>query len=83
MCKIVIFFLAISFDHICSGCSKESSQRDGSFEHPKPMFWLPNKIKKLNIYLQISGCLLMRACIVGVIDPIPVSKIITRYEHST
>ena len=35
--KIVIIFLPIIF-HICFGCSKEPSHRDGSFEYPQHMF---------------------------------------------
>ena len=33
----VNIFLSISF-HICSGCSKEPSYRDHSFEYPQHMF---------------------------------------------
>ena len=45
-CKIVNFFLLISFN-ICCGCSKEPSHRDGSFEYPQHMFWVKNKGKIL------------------------------------
>ena len=40
--KIVNVFLPISLI-ICFGCSKESSQRDGSFEYPQHMLWSRNK----------------------------------------
>ena len=40
--KIVNIFLPVSFN-ICFWCSKEPSQRDGSFEYPQHMFWLKKK----------------------------------------
>ena len=40
--KIVIIFLSVSFN-IGFGCSKETSQWDGSFEYLQHMFWLRNK----------------------------------------
>ena len=40
--KIVNVFITTRFN-ICFGCSKEPSQRDGSFEYPQHMFWLRNK----------------------------------------
>ena len=40
--KIVNIFLS-TFFNICSGCSKEPSHWDGSFEYPQHMFWLRNK----------------------------------------
>ena len=40
--KIVVIFLPININ-ICFGCSKEPSQWDGSFEHPKHMFILMGK----------------------------------------
>ena len=27
---------------MCFGCSKEPSQKDGSFEYPQQMFWMNN-----------------------------------------
>ena len=38
--KIIFVFLNLN---ICCGCSKEPSQWDGSFEHPKHMFKLMGK----------------------------------------
>ena len=38
-CKIVNIFLPIIYS-ICFGCSKEQSHREGSFEHPKHIFWM-------------------------------------------
>ena len=35
--KIAIIFLSISFN-MCFGCSKEPSDRDGSFEYPQHVF---------------------------------------------
>ena len=49
-------FLNISFN-ICFGCSKEPSQRDGSFEFPQRIVWLRNK--KINFYFLRT---LMKAC---------------------
>ena len=46
-CNIVNISLPITF-HICFGCSKEPSQRDGSFEYPQHIFRLRNKT---NIFL--------------------------------
>ena len=45
--KIISLFL---IQNICCGYSKEPSQRDGSFEHPKHMFKIMGKkiIKILN-----------------------------------
>ena len=40
--KIANIFIPINFS-ICLGCSKEPSQRDGSFEYPQHMFCLRNK----------------------------------------
>ena len=45
--KIENIFLPISF-YICFGCSKEPSQRDGSFEYKQHMFRLRNK--KINFW---------------------------------
>ena len=50
--KNVIIFLNISLN-MCFGCSKEPSQRDGSFDYPQHMLWMRNKIKFQ--YLVISG----------------------------
>ena len=45
-----LFFLILK-QNICSGCSKEPSQWDGSFEHPKLMLRL--KLKKIiQFYMQ-------------------------------
>ena len=38
----ILFFLFLN-QNICCGYSKESSQWDGSFEHPKHMFKLMDK----------------------------------------
>ena len=38
--KIIFLFLNLN---ICCGCSKEPSQRDGSFEHPKHKLKLMGK----------------------------------------
>ena len=38
----VNMFLTISFS-VCFWCSKEPSQRDGSFEYQQHMFWLRKK----------------------------------------
>ena len=40
--KTAIIFLSISLK-MCSGCSKEQSHGDDSFEYPHHMFWLRNK----------------------------------------
>ena len=40
--KNVHIVLPISFS-ICFGCSKETSQWDGSFMYPQHMFWIRNK----------------------------------------
>ena len=40
--KILIVFLSIGLN-MCLGCSKEPSQREGSFEFPQHMFWMNNK----------------------------------------
>ena len=40
--KIAIIFLLISLN-MCFGCSKEPSQREGSFEYPQHMFLLRKK----------------------------------------
>ena len=45
---ILIIFLPINLN-MCFGCSKESSQWDGSFEYPQHMFWLRNK--KIDFWL--------------------------------
>ena len=47
--KIIIFFLPINLN-TCLGCSKEPSHSDGTFEHPKHMFWLRNKYKLCTLY---------------------------------
>ena len=39
---IVINFLFISIN-MCSGCPKETSHGDSSFEYPQYIFWLRNK----------------------------------------
>ena len=46
-----LFFLFLS-NNICCGYSKEPSQGDGSFEHPKHMFKLMSK-KIITIYTKI------------------------------
>ena len=43
--KIIFISSPISLN-ICSGCSKETSHQDGSFEYTQHMFWLRNKKKK-------------------------------------
>ena len=40
--KFENIFLPMIFS-ICFGCSKEPSQREGSFEYPQHMFWSRNK----------------------------------------
>ena len=40
--KIVIISLPFSKSIYC-GCSKEPSQRDGSFEYPQHKYWMRNK----------------------------------------
>ena len=52
--KIVNIFLPISFN-ICLGCSKETSHRDGSFEYPRHMFWLRNKIITFLVHTKEHG----------------------------
>ena len=54
--KIAIIFLFIIIN-ICSGCSKEPSHRNGSFEYPQHMFWLRNKKdRKISFsYALLSG----------------------------
>ena len=47
--KIIYVFLSIKFN-IHFGCSKEHSDRDGSFEYPQHMFCLKNK--KINFQSQ-------------------------------
>ena len=47
-CKRVIIFLSISFI-VFSGCLKEQSHRDGSFEYPQHMFWLRYKEMKFQL----------------------------------
>ena len=42
VCTGILFFLFLNQD-ICCGCSKEPSQLDDSFEHPKHMFQLIGK----------------------------------------
>ena len=51
---ISIIFLCISL-HMCFGCSKEPSHRDGSFEHPQHMFWLRNKKNNFQLRTLIWG----------------------------
>ena len=43
MRKVKLIFLSLN-RNICCGYSKEPSQRDGSFEHPKHMLKLMGKI---------------------------------------
>ena len=38
---------------MCFGCSKEPSQRDGSFEYPQHMFWLRNKKNSFQLHTLI------------------------------
>ena len=45
---IVNIFLSISFN-MCFGCSKETSHRQGSFEHPQHRFWMRNKKNNFQI----------------------------------
>ena len=52
--KIVIMFLSISLN-TCFGCSKEPSNRDGSFEYPQDMFWLRNKKNNFQLRTLIWG----------------------------
>ena len=47
--KIAIIFSSFSLN-MCFGCSKEPSNRDGSFEYPQHIFWLRNK--KNNVQLR-------------------------------
>ena len=44
--EIVDIFLSVNLN-MCFGCSKEPSQRGGSFEYPQHMFWLRNEIIEL------------------------------------
>ena len=46
-----LFFLFLN-QNICCGYSKEPSQRDGSFEHPKHMFKLTGKEINTNLGTQ-------------------------------
>ena len=39
---------------MCFGCTKEPSQRDGTFEYQQHMFWLRNK-KIIFSYTLLSG----------------------------
>ena len=52
--NLKLFFLFLN-QNICCGYSKEPSQWDGSFEHPKHMFKLMNK--KINTLLGKLFCL--------------------------
>ena len=54
--KIAIIYVSISLN-MCFGCSKEPSQKDGSFEYPQHMFWLRNKQKIIFSYALLSGVL--------------------------
>ena len=47
--KIGTIFILISLN-ICCGCPKETSQWDGSFEHPLHMFWLRNKKNNFQLH---------------------------------
>ena len=47
--NIVIIFLSIGLT-MCFGCSKEPSNRDGSFEYPQHMFWLRNKKNNFQLH---------------------------------
>ena len=40
---------------MCFGCSKEPSQRDGSFKYPQHMFWLRNKKNNFQLPTLIWG----------------------------
>ena len=52
---IVNIFLSISFN-MCFGCSKETSHRDGSFEHPQHRFWMRNKNFFFSNMLSFEAC---------------------------
>ena len=47
-----IGLLVISFK-VCFGCSKELSHGDGSFEHPKNVFWSSNREINLQLHTLI------------------------------
>ena len=51
LCTGKLFFLFLS-QNICCGYSKESSQLEGSFEHPKHMFKFMGK--EINVILGAS-----------------------------
>ena len=53
-CKTVNTFLSTNLN-MCSGCSKEPSQQDGSFRYTHHMFWL----RHVKSYYQI-GTLIWR-----------------------
>ena len=61
--KIAIIFLSIRFN-MCSGCSKEPSHRDGSFEYPQHMFWLRNKKKYFSVTQSYLGAWTIDTCII-------------------
>ena len=58
-----LFFLFLN-QNICCGCSKEPSQQDGSFEHPKHMFKLIGKeinaiLAAKNILIWTYDCIIL------------------------
>ena len=52
--EIVNIFLLFRLN-MCFVCSKEPSQRDGSFEYPQHMFWLRNKKNNFQLRALIWG----------------------------